>query len=57
MLPRKGAKILIGGTMSVLYLSFTCSPARADRETAFALALPESLPALPPALNKIYKNG
>lgn len=29
----------------------TCNPARADRETAFAFALPESLPALPPAYN------
>lgn len=27
----------------------TWSPARAERETAFALAFPESLPALPPA--------
>jgi len=30
-----------------------CNPARAERETALALAFPESLPALPPA----YKNG
>lgn len=29
--------------------SLTWRPARAERETAFALALPESLPALPPA--------
>lgn len=28
---------------------FTWSPARAERETAFALDFPESLPALPPA--------
>ena len=28
---------------------FTCNPALADLETAFALALPESFPALPPA--------
>lgn len=27
----------------------TCKPARAERETAFAFAFPESLPALPPA--------
>lgn len=30
----------------------TWRPARAERETAFALALPESLPALPPAYNE-----
>lgn len=29
--------------------SLTCKPALAERETAFAFALPESLPALPPA--------
>lgn len=37
----------------------TWSPARAERETAFALDFPESLPALPPAYkckkNKIFK--
>lgn len=27
----------------------TCRPARAERETAFAFAFPESFPALPPA--------
>ena len=27
----------------------TCKPARAERETALALAFPESFPALPPA--------
>lgn len=32
----------------------TWSPARADRDTAFAFALPESLPAFPPAYQK-YK--
>lgn len=30
-------------------LTLTCKPALAERETAFAFALPESLPALPPA--------
>ena len=30
----------------------TCNPALADLETALALALPESLPALPPAYMK-----
>lgn len=30
-------------------LRLTCSPARAEREIAFVFALPESLPALPPA--------
>lgn len=30
-------------------LIITCNPARADLETAFAFAFPESLPALPPA--------
>lgn len=30
-------------------IKLTCSPALADLETAFALAFPESLPALPPA--------
>lgn len=29
--------------------TLTCNPALAERETAFAFALPESLPALPPA--------
>lgn len=29
----------------------TCSPARAERLTALALAFPESLPAFPPAWN------
>lgn len=29
--------------------ALTCRPALAERETAFAFALPESLPALPPA--------
>lgn len=35
-----------------IFLAFsehTWSPARADRDTAFAFAFPESLPALPPA--------
>lgn len=35
---------------------FTCKPALAERETAFAFALPESLPALPPAYSQ-RKNG
>lgn len=30
-------------------LTGNCRPARAERETAFAFDLPESLPALPPA--------
>lgn len=34
--------------MKTAYLR-TCNPARADRDTAFAFAFPESLPALPPA--------
>jgi hypothetical protein len=29
--------------------TFTCNPARAERDTAFAFAFPESLPAFPPA--------
>lgn len=29
----------------------TCKPARCERETAFVLAFPESLPALPPAIS------
>lgn len=32
-------------------LTLTCKPALAERETALAFALPESLPALPPAYN------
>lgn len=38
-------------TLAVRTMSaqLTCRPALAERETAFAFALPESLPALPPA--------
>lgn len=32
--------------------SLTCNPALAERDTDVALALPESLPALPPACTK-----
>ena len=35
-----------------LRLVLTCNPARAERETAFALDFPESFPALPPAYKK-----
>lgn len=33
----------------------TCSPARAERETALAFAFPESLPAFPPAYTGAIK--
>lgn len=32
-----------------VFILITCKPALAERETALALAFPESLPALPPA--------
>lgn len=35
----------------------TWSPALADRDTALALAFPESFPALPPAYLKWKKSG
>lgn len=36
-------------------MKITWSPARAERETAFALDFPESLPALPPAYKREHK--
>jgi hypothetical protein len=45
---------LVGGKIDAFVISagsslFTCRPARAERETAFAFAFPESFPAFPPA--------
>lgn len=37
--------------LSQRHRKITCNPALAERETAFALAFPESLPAFPPAWN------
>jgi len=48
---RKGAKTEVQTT----HWKLTWRPARADRDTAFALAFPESLPALPPACEKNTK--
>jgi len=33
----------------IMIMIHTCKPALAERDTAFAFAFPESLPALPPA--------
>lgn len=38
----------VGGKLEINKF-ITCNPALAERETALAFALPESLPALPPA--------
>lgn len=43
------SKILIGKSEFFYQKIRTWSPARADRDTAFAFVFPESLPALPPA--------